>query len=178
GMERIPTKPEIQDQIRCDPEIVLNKCAAQSAAALRILTTALDEPVGEAHQIIRARIAAIRRAAEAELPVLAESVDQVDLHSHHVPADSNFMTAANPVNAVCEMKILTIEGARMPCAHAEIASDLDNDLGRIGGRNRYSQARQTEGRAAQDRAMNPVERKNEAVEQRGMDVVCGAERGA
>src|SRR5262249_29592160 len=158
-------------EIRRDTEIVLNESAAQRAAALRILSAALDEAVRVAHQEIGPRIAAVGGASEAELSVLAEGVDQVDLHPHHIPPDGDFVPAANPVNAVGEVEVLTVERARMSGAHAEIARNLDDDLRRIGGRDGHSQAGKTVRGAAQDCAVNPVEGKDEAVEQRGPDIV-------
>src|SRR5260370_25221797 len=120
-MERIPAKAQIQHQLGGGAVIVLNKHAAEGTAPLGMLTATLNKAIDDAEQEIGAGIAAVASAAEAEIAVLPESVDQVHLHLHEISADRDLMAAADPVKTVADVIVLPVEGAGMSGADAEVA---------------------------------------------------------
>src|ERR1700730_8993019 len=99
-MERVPTHAQVQHKARRDTVVILQEKTAESAAPLRVFTAALNKAIDEAGHEVRTRIAAVTGPAEAELAVLAESIDEVHLHLHQVATDGYLVFTANPMETV------------------------------------------------------------------------------
>ena len=120
-MERIPAHAEVEHQAGADAIVVLEEQAAKCAAPGRVFAAALDEAIDSAQHEIGPRIAAVARPAEAEVAILPERIDQIHLHLHQIAADRDLMSSLDPVQAVGEVEILTIEMPGMSGADAEVS---------------------------------------------------------